>query len=257
MGDQKALVTGASSGIGRGLSRRLARDGVHVVVSARRAAELEDLAREIEQSGGRATVLPLDVSDTARTAAAIRQIDDELGGLDLVIANAGTGGPQKLADLTWESIAPVLSVNFNGAIATLTAVLPRMLARRRGHLVAVSSLAAITALPTGAAYCGSKAGLSMFMDALRLDLRGTGVNATIVQPGSVRTPLTDKAKRPPPMMMECDAAVDLIVDRLRSAPAFIEFPLPMVATLRTIARMPLPVREAMTRAFPVPDEDQA
>ncbi len=254
MAYRTALVTGASSGIGRGLSRRLARDGAEVVLCARRTEELAAVAEEITRAGGKARVLTLDVADAERTVAAIRAIDAELGGLDLVVANAGIGRTIPIQKLTWESIAPMIHVNFTGAIATLTAALPGMLERRRGHLVAVSSLAAVTALPASAAYCATKGGLSTFLDSMRIDLEGTGVRVTTVQPGVVRTPMSEKAKKMPPFMMACETAVDLIVDRLARAPAVIEFPFPMSATLHLVAALPRPLRDAAIRRFPVPEE---
>ncbi|MFT3769888.1 MAG: SDR family NAD(P)-dependent oxidoreductase [Minicystis sp.] len=217
----------------------------------------EAVAAEIAREGGRARVLTLDVGDAERTVAEIRAIDEELGGLDLVVANAGIGRTMPIEKLTWESIAPMIQVNFTGAIATLTAALPGMLARRRGHLVAVSSLAAITALPSGAAYCATKSGLSTFLESMRIDLEGSGVRVTTVVPGVVETPMSTKAKKLPPFMMPVEAAVDLIVERLAKAPAVIEFPFPMSATMHLIAALPRPLRDAAVRRFPVPEEPDA
>lgn len=250
-----ALITGASSGIGRSLARRLARDGVQVVLCARRTAQLDEVAAEITHAGGRAKVLTLDVSDPTRTVEAVRAADDELGGLDLVVANAGLGRVFPPEKTEWEALAPVLALNFTGAIATLTAVLPRMVARDRGHLVAVSSLAAYTPMPRGAAYCSGKAGLSMFMNALRLDLVGSGVGVTTVHPGFVRTEMNARNTQPMPLVMEADAAADLIVERLRSSPATIDFPLPMAGFAKVMAVLPQPVAAAILKRFPVPDDN--
>jgi short-subunit dehydrogenase len=250
-----ALITGASSGIGRSLARRLARDGVEVVVCARRTDRLEEVAQEMTRSGGRARVLTLDVSDTTRTVEAIRAIDDELGGLDLVVANAGKGRVFPPEKTVWEDIAPVLALNFQGAIATLTAVLPRMVARDRGHLVAVSSLAAYAAMPHGAAYCSGKAGLSMFMSSLRIDLGGTGVGVTTVHPGFVKTEMTANNSNEMPLAFEADEAADHIVDRLPRNPAVIDFPLPMAGFARFVGAMPRPVASSIMKKFPVPDDN--
>src|SRR5689334_23310439 len=140
-----ALVTGASSGIGAALSRRLADRGTHVVLCARRAAELESLAEDIRATGRKATVRVVDVGDPDAAVAAIREIDDQVGGLDLVVANAGVGEKSRKPP-SWETARAMCHVNFTGAIATLTAVLPRMLERKRGHLVGVSSLAGLAPL---------------------------------------------------------------------------------------------------------------
>jgi short-subunit dehydrogenase len=251
-----ALITGASSGLGRSVALRLARDGTEVVLAARRADQLTALAEEIVRSGGRAQALPLNVSDTERTVAAIRQADEEIGGLDLIFANAGIGLAIHGTRLAWERIRDLCMVNFNGAVATLCAVLPGMVARGRGHLVGVSSLAALAPLPMGAAYGGSKAGLTMFLDALWLDLQGSGVGVTVIHPGFVRTPMTAHIKKSIPFALEAHEAADLIVEQLRKVPRAIDFPLAMVAPLRAIAALPAPLRDAALRRFPGPDESE-
>jgi short-subunit dehydrogenase len=152
-----------------------------------------------------------------------------------------------LSRLSWETIEPMVRVNFDAAVATLTAVLPRMLERRRGHLVGVSSIAGYAALPRSSMYCATKAGLAMFLEALRLDLIGTGVHATSINPGFVRTPMTDLNEFPMPFMMEVDAAADLIVRRLKKAPAIIDFPTPLVAAMRLLRILPRPLVEAGVR----------
>lgn len=255
MSYRTALITGASSGIGRSVARRLARDGVEVVLAARRAVELERLAAEIAGAGGRARVLPLDVADSAAAVAAIRGADEAIGGLDLVMACAGIGISVHGSRLAWEKIRDMCLVNFNGALATLTAVLPRMVERRRGHLVGVSSLAAYAPLPRGAGYCGSKAGLTLFLDSLRLDLRGTGVTVTAIHPGPVKTGMTAYLAKVPPLAIEADDAADRIVDGLRGAPAIIDFPAQMSVTLRALANLPRPLRDEALQRLPGPDEN--
>ncbi len=231
-----ALITGASSGIGAGIARRLANQGVTVVLCARSAETLDALATDIRAAGGAAHVRVVDVSDGDAIAATVRAVDSELDGLDLVIANAGCG--KNSAAPTWESARDQCNVNFTGAVATLTAVLPRMLERGHGHLVGVSSLAALTPMPTTSVYAGTKAGLTMFMECLQIDLRGTGVHATVVHPGFVRTAMTAVNKFPMPFLIEADDAVDRIVSRLPDHPARIDFPLPTATALHLAAAVP-------------------
>jgi short-subunit dehydrogenase len=251
-----ALITGASSGIGRNLSLRLARDGTHVVVCARRTAELHSLAAEIVHQGGSAHVLTLDITDADWTVAQIRKTDEELGGLDLIVANAGLGGPLHASKITWEKIAPMIRLNFVGAIATLTAVLPRMLLRGRGHLVGVSSVMAITPWPQGAPYCSTKTGLSTFLESLRLDLEGTGVRVTTVQPGVVKTPMSDRVKGTLPFVVSCQEAVDLIVERLPPGPRMIEFPFVLTSAMHLLANLPRPLRHAALHRIPIPEVEE-
>src|SRR5690606_13650507 len=137
-----AFITGASSGIGAALAKLLASEGVEVALAARRIEALEAVAAEIESEGGRARVCPVDVGDPAAVRAVIRDADEAMGGLDLVVANAGLGKTRWSGKLTWADCAPMLQVNVIGATATLIAILDRMVERKHGHLVGISSLAA-------------------------------------------------------------------------------------------------------------------
>jgi short-subunit dehydrogenase len=246
---RSALITGASSGLGRALAERLAADGVLVVLSARREALLRELADAIAARGGTARVEPLDVADTDRTVAAIGRIDAEVDGLDLVIANAGVGMATRRTSpsYTWEAVAAPCHVNFCGAVATLTAVLPSMVKRRRGHVVGISSLAAYGALPGHGGYSAPKAGLSMFLECLRMDLAAHGVQVTAVHPGFVRTAMTARSRQPMPLLMDSAAAADLIVRALPKAPATIDFPLPLALAARLGGALPRALRDRLLR----------
>lgn len=243
-----ALVTGASSGIGQALAERLAADGALVVLAARRAERLHAVADGIEAAGGRARVEPMDVSDTTATVARIRALDAELGGFDLVIANAGVGMKHKgLPSYAWEAMAGACHLNFCGAAATLTAVLPQMVERGRGHVVGISSIASFTPIPGRGGYCAPKAGLSMLLECLRLELAGTGVHATAVHPGFVRTAMTAKSKSLP-LVMDPPAAAKRIVDELPGFPATIDFPWQLATAARLGAALPRLVRDRVLGA---------
>ncbi len=239
-----ALVTGASSGIGQALAERLAADGTRVVLAARRAERLREVADGIVRAGGRAEVAAMDVADTAATVARIRALDAELGGLDLVVANAGVGMKSKGGPTyAWEAMAAACHTNFCGAAATLTAVLPAMVERRRGHVVGISSIASFTPLPGRGGYCAPKAGLSMLLECLRLELVGTGVHATAVHPGFVRTAMTAKSKGALPFIMDAAEAAQRIVRALPAAPATIDFPWVLATAARLGASLPRPLRD--------------
>jgi len=137
---KSALVTGASSGIGRSLALALARSGCTVVACARRETRLQALAEEIGRDGGRCLVEVLDVAGTAHAVERIRALDD-VHRFELIIANAGVGARRGVAPWTWEAIGDAIEINFAGAAATLSATLPTMVSRGAGRLVAVSSLA--------------------------------------------------------------------------------------------------------------------
>ncbi|MDP3274679.1 MAG: SDR family NAD(P)-dependent oxidoreductase [Deltaproteobacteria bacterium] len=240
-----ALVTGASSGIGRALALRLAQDGVHVIVAARREHALRSLVSEITAQGGEATAEVLDVSQADRTVERLRAIDRSIGGIDLVIANAGVGPRRDQESYAWEALADACRTNFTGAVATLTAVLPQMVQRGRGHLVGISSLASFGPLPQSAAYCAPKAGLSMLLDCLRLDVRAHGIKVTAVHVGFVQTPMTAEISHPMPQLLTVERAADYIVKRLPDGPATIDFPQPLASLTRAMGRLPRPLRDVL------------
>lgn len=238
------MVTGASSGIGLALAERLASDGYHVVLAARRAEPLREVHRRITEKGGSASVEVMDVADVERTVRRIREIDRSLpGGLDLIIANAGVGERKGHVTYAWEAIADACHVNFTGAAATLTAVLPEMTSRGRGHIVGISSLASFGPLPKSAAYCAAKAGLSMLLECLRLDVMDSGVKVTSVHVGFVKTPMTEKSRHPMPQIMTAEYAADHIVKELAKGPASIDFPQPLAAVTWAAGRLPRGVRD--------------
>ena len=190
----------------------------------------------------------MDVSDTDGTVAELRALDEELGGLDLVVANAGVGAKRgEQPAYAWETIRDALHTNFCGAAATLTAVLPRMVARGRGHLVGIGSLASYGALPESASYCAPKAGLSMLLDCLRLDVLGTGVAVTHVELGFVRTPMVAESTHPMPQLAMPDVIARMLVDALPSAPRKIVYPRALASATRALALLPEPLREALLR----------
>lgn len=243
-----ALVTGASSGIGRSLALELARTGTTtLILAARRSDLLAELGREIRAKEVRTLLETMDVADTERSVARIREIDRDTGGLDLVVANAGVGAAPGSDPLAWETLRDPFHVNFCGAAATLTAALPAMVARGRGHLVGIGSLSAYAALPASAAYCTPKAGLKMLLDCLRLDLFGTGVATTHVRLGFVRTAMVAHSTHPMPQILEPDQAAHEIVRGLARRPREIVLPRALGTATRLLAAIPDPARELMTR----------
>lgn len=232
-----AFITGASSGIGAALARLLATQGITVALAARREGVLRELAQEIEGDGGAASIYPVDVSDPEATEAIVRKADDDLGGLDLVVANAGVAKGQWGGKLRWSHCANLLAVNVAGATATLTAVLPRMVERKRGHLVGVSSIAGLRGMPKMAAYSASKAYLRVFMESLRVDLSGTGVKVTEIRPGYVRTPMTADNATMPFAVSAKDAAARTW-KAIRNGRSVLTFPLPMAGGAGLVSALP-------------------
>jgi short-subunit dehydrogenase len=228
---RNALVTGASSGIGRGLAVALAARGTHVIAAARRKTELASLVDEIERQGGSAEPLVLDVADGDATYEAVRAADGRRP-LDLVIANAGVGEYMTARKLKWPKMKQQIEVNFLGAAATVCGALPGMLERGVGHLCGIASLAALRGIPGFATYCASKAAMRTLLDGLRMDLHGTHIYVTTILPGFVRTAMVAGNKKPMPFIVECDAAVKIILRAIDDKENERAFPWPMALAMK-------------------------
>ena len=241
MTQRTVFITGASSGLGHGLARHYADQGDTVFAVARRIDRLRELAGQVA-GGGRIVPLEVDVQDAGKLVAAIHQSEQESGGaLDLVIANAGIGRPTPAAALDWTWVKKIFDVNTTAAAVTLAAAAPAMVKADRGHLVGVGSLAGLRGLPGNAAYSASKAGLHVFLEGLRVDLRGTGVAVTAVQPGFVKTELTAKNKFKMPFLMELDDAVKAITKGIAKRSAVVAFPAALAGLMRSASALPDPL----------------
>jgi short-subunit dehydrogenase len=235
---RNAYITGASSGLGAELARVFARRGVRVVLAARRVERLEQLAESIRAAGGRADVAPVDAGEPEAVRAEVARWDDETGGLDLVVANAGVGESGDARALAWGSLERVLRVNAVGAIATIHAGLERMLPRGRGTLAAVSSLAAYRGFARSGTYSASKACLSAYAETLRADVRASGIRVVDVRPGFVRTEMTAGSRFPMPFLMDVEPAAARIARGIERGQALVAFPWPLWLVLGAAQALP-------------------
>ncbi len=242
------FITGASSGLGRALAYEYAAGGAQLALAARRADELEVTLQGVRQRGGSGLILPLDVTVPAQVREAVEYADRELGGLDMVVANAGFGDLHHASRVQFSDIAPMIRTNVDGAMATLLAAVPIMMARSSGHLVGISSLAGRRALPESAAYCASKAALSAFLESLRIDLHRAGIRVTDVQPGFVATAQTSHGKHPTPFLWSPERAASVIARRLERAPAVVAFPWPLALLTSLGRRLPAWLYDRVVRA---------
>ncbi len=181
------MVTGASTGIGKGLALALAARGMHVALGARGKDELEAVAAECRKHGVRAVPIPVDVADPEQCKAFVAGAVAELGGIDLLVNNAGIGMWARFQDMTDLSVFEwIMRVNYLGAVHVTHAALPHVLARK-GLLMAVSSLTGKTGVPTRSGYAASKHALQGFFDSIRIELAPQGVDVLVVSPGFVAT----------------------------------------------------------------------
>lgn len=232
------MITGASSGIGRGLALEIAARGAHLGLLARREELLNEIVGEVSARNVKAVAAAADVRDAKAVRAAADRFRKELGPIDVMIANAGIGTTHHAIKLQPEHAANVIGINVLGAVNSVAAVVPEMAERGRGRLVAISSLAAYRGLAKSAAYCASKAALSSYFESVRIDLRHTGVGVTIIHPGFIKTALTAGREAKMPYLMELDDAVKKIVSAIEKEKKTYAFPWQLATIVRAAMIMP-------------------
>ena len=182
------LVTGASSGIGEATAKLYGARGAHVLLLARNAARLEAVAQAIRKDGGTATAFPVDLADAVATEALAQRIAGEIGTPDILINNAGAGRWKPLLETTPEEARAMMAVPYFAAFDLTRAFAPGMIARGNGSLVFVTSPASYLAWPRASAYIAARRALAGLAETLQSELKGTGVNVTVVALGTVETP---------------------------------------------------------------------
>ncbi|MFN4258344.1 MAG: SDR family NAD(P)-dependent oxidoreductase [Gemmataceae bacterium] len=227
-----AVVTGASSGIGWELAKELAGRGCRLGLLARRRERLETLAEEIRAQGGSAAVAVADVAEHPATITAIHALAEQLGPIDLLVANAGIGSTTHIDPFDAAETERLFRINFFGMVHAIEAVLPDMLRRRTGHLVGISSLAGLRGLPAESAYCSSKAAQAVYLEGLRVQLRPYQIKVTTICPGFIRTPMTAKARFPLLWALDADVAARRIVRAIERGKKVYRFPWQMTLLMR-------------------------
>jgi NAD(P)-dependent dehydrogenase (short-subunit alcohol dehydrogenase family) len=226
-------VTGASTGIGAEICKQLAADGVIVAASARNVDALKALGVGIH-------AYPLDVSDETRVADTFSSIEKNLGPIDLIIAGAGIYTPASAADFQTQMFRRMYEVNYLGVINVLAAALPAFRARRGGHLSWIASVSGYRGLPKAAAYGPTKAALINLAESLKPELDRDGVKVSVINPGFVRTPMTQQNDFEMPFLMEPVDAARATIAGLAKGKFEVAYPTPFVAILK-IGRL-LPYR---------------
>ena len=239
-----AWVTGAGKGIGRQLALRLAEEGWIVAASSRTEADLKDLEAACPSHLIRG--FPLDVTQAADTEEVVQQIETALGPLDLVVLNAGTHLPMPASEFSTAIFRRLVDTNLMGTVHGLNTIIPPMIARKSGRILVVASLAGYRGLPTAAAYGATKAALINMCEALRPELGKKGVVLQLINPGFVKTPLTDKNKFSMPYLMPVEAAVEAIMRGLRSEKFEIAFPGRFAFLMKVLRCLPDPIFFALT-----------
>lgn len=188
------VITGASSGIGRALALEMARCGHALGLTARRMPLLEQLRDELRAAHGnepRVELATLDVCDVSMVGPTLHELFARLGGIDTIVVNAGANDVTHVGGSDLEKELNLIQTNLAGAIATINAATEHFLKRGEGHIVGISSLASLQPIATQAAYCASKAGVSMYLKSARLELRRKGITVTNILPGYIKTDIVE------------------------------------------------------------------
>jgi short-subunit dehydrogenase len=243
----RAIITGASSGIGEALARELAKRGWDVALLARRADLLESLSRELKT---KSIALPCDVTDANAVREAVRQGEEALGGpFDLAIANAGVGVPSHASKFVLADAELMTKVNLLGMFNLFDAVIPSMIERRAGRFAGIASIAGLRGLPTSSVYSATKAAMHAFLEASRVELRQYGVGVTTVNPGFVITAMTEKNRFKMPFLMKVDDAARVIADGLERGKRVVEFPRTMSLLMRFARLIPDAIWDRVTAPY--------
>jgi NADP-dependent 3-hydroxy acid dehydrogenase YdfG len=192
--DKVAIVTGASSGIGRATALALAKAGACVALAARREAALDELAQEIEELGGKPLVLPADVTQQEEVEALVQKVLSKWGHVDILISNAGEYIRSPIVHLDPADLRRSMDVNYFGGVYCIKAVLPPMIAQGRGHILAVTSMDGKIGLPPDAPYVSAKFAMTGFLEVLRQEVSDHGIAVTNVLPGRVDTVMIENLR---------------------------------------------------------------
>jgi NAD(P)-dependent dehydrogenase (short-subunit alcohol dehydrogenase family) len=231
-----ALITGGASGIGKQLALNLVNEGAAVAALDRNADALAAMADAFQ--GKPYCSVAADVTQAEELRKAVAQVEERLGPVDLLFSSAGVGLETSALDFRAEVMETIIRVNLLGVSHSIAAVLPGMIRRRTGHIVALSSLASYRGMPLMAGYCASKSGVNALMEALRVELRGHNIHFTTICPGWIRTPMTANLKIPLPGLMEVDEAARRILDAVRRRRLFCAFPRQLTRRVRLLRWLP-------------------
>ena len=235
MNNKTIWITGASSGIGKALAIKFSQEGWHVAISARR----EELLKEISKSQKNISYFPLDVTDSEKCKSVFEEIKKKLGDIDISVFSTGIHDPKSEKTLNLEKVKKIMEVNFFGTVNSINSVYEYYKSRKSGHISIVSSVAGYRGLPAAGAYCASKSALSSFAESLYFDLKRHDVRVSLISPGFIKTPMTDKNDFPMPMIKSAEFAAEQMFKGLTKSKSFeIHFPKSFTSIMKVLKVIP-------------------
>jgi len=232
---KKVWIAGASSGIGRALAIKFANEGWQVAVSARR----ENLLQNLNNNNSNIHSFPLDIKDETNTKKVFQDIIEKFQTIDICVFCAGMHDPDAEKKLSTEKIREIMETNFFGTLNCIMAVNSYFRERKSGHIAIVSSVAGYRGLPAASGYCASKAALTSLAESLYFDFKRKNIKVSLISPGFIKTPLTDKNKFPMPMIKSPEyAAEKIFIGLIRKNSFEIHFPKSFTIFVKLLKIMP-------------------
>ena len=235
MSNKVIWITGASTGIGKALAVKFAKNGWNVAISARRLELLEEISKQNENIFS----FPLDVTNKGECKKVFSEIKNKFGQMDLCIFSTGTWDPKREKEIDVEQIENVMKVNFFGTVNTIKSVEKYFKELGKGHISIVSSIAGYRGLPNSTGYGPSKSALNNLTESLYFDFKKYGVRVSLISPGFIKTPMTDKNDFKMPFLKTTEYAADKIYSGLINTNAFeIHFPKQLTIVLKILKILP-------------------
>jgi short-subunit dehydrogenase len=232
------LITGASAGIGYALVKELSNYNCSFILLSRRKEPMDNLLRELKVPGEKSLTLSCDVTDPVRVNECINEGHKKFGRIDAAILNSGISHGLSKKEFDTEKGKEIINVNLYGMINCIDPLIPLLKKQEKSIIAGVSSLAEGRGFPKTGFYSASKAAVSILLESLRVDLKGSGIKVITIKPGFVRTPMTDKNEFRMPFLMEPAEAAKAIIKGLEKEKRIIQFPLMIVLSSKLIKIMP-------------------
>jgi short-subunit dehydrogenase len=240
---KRIILTGGSSGIGYQVAKKLILRGNSLAVLARREDRLNLLKEEFRGQGGRLYTYPCDVTDKKKVKEVVAEVNKSMGGIDIAILNSGIGRPEGIKKFNSDNAFDVFNTNVMGVVNCIESLLPVFLDQKSGVIAGVSSLADNRGYSGSGFYSGSKAAVTMILESLSAELRGSGIKVVTIKPGFVKSEMTARNNFKMPFLMETDRAAEIIIEGLIKEKRIIQFPLITVIGSKLIGLLPVKLFE--------------
>ena len=235
MKNKVVIITGASSGLGAELAKLYAKSGASLGLIARRESRLIELKKTLETEFGTTIMIKqCDVSNQAAVSYCIHDIISHFGRVDLLIANAGIALASPAHEANAQALTDTIQTNVLGAGYCAYAVIPTMIQQQFGHIAVIGSLAGYRGLPEGGAYCASKSAVNALFESMRLDLKKFHIHVSIIRPGYIKSPITDRNEFYMPFLQDTDVGCRKIVNAIQRKQKIVAFPWPLAIIVRSL-----------------------